>query len=88
LRFDGPMTVLVQSRASRLNEVLSAQEINEIADTPPGVTEAALDRLVNQRREDTTSPSGIGARETREVRQTIASIRRDGQVEFQRSGDA
>lgn len=71
-----------------MNEVLSADEVNEVADTPPGMTQAAADRLLNQTREDTAPPSGDGATRIRGVRQSIASIRRDGKVEFQPSGDA
>ncbi|KAJ5231112.1 hypothetical protein N7489_011820 [Penicillium chrysogenum] len=41
LQFDGPMTILVQSRGPRLNDVLSAQEANEIANVPSGFTSPA-----------------------------------------------
>ena len=87
LRFEGPVTILVQSRPSRVNEVLSTQEVNEIADTPPGVTQAAMDGPANQRHEDTTHSSSKGATETKTAQQSSASIRRDGGVEFQRSRD-
>lgn len=35
------MTILVQSRGPRLNDVLSAQEANEIANVPSGFTSPA-----------------------------------------------
>ncbi|KAJ5781845.1 uncharacterized protein N7518_010328 [Penicillium psychrosexuale] len=38
LQFDGPTTVLIQSRGPRLNDILSAQEVNEIANVPSGFT--------------------------------------------------
>ncbi|KAJ5961547.1 hypothetical protein N7501_006488 [Penicillium viridicatum] len=38
LQFEGPTTILVQSRGPRLNDVLSAQEANEIANVPSGFT--------------------------------------------------
>ena len=70
-----------------MNEVLSSEEVNEIADTPPGATQAAVDRPENKAHE-VTPPSGSGATGTREVRQSVPSVRRDGKVEFHRSGDA
>lgn len=36
LRFEGPTTILVQSRANRVNEVLTSEQITEIADAPVG----------------------------------------------------
>ncbi|KGO73432.1 Mitochondrial biogenesis protein AIM24 [Penicillium italicum] len=41
LQFDGPTTILVQSRGPRLNDVLSPQEANEIANIPSGFTSPA-----------------------------------------------
>jgi Mitochondrial biogenesis AIM24 len=37
LRFEGPTTILIQSRASRVRDVLTREEVNEIADAPAGV---------------------------------------------------
>ncbi|KAL1964007.1 hypothetical protein VTN77DRAFT_7553 [Rasamsonia byssochlamydoides] len=51
LQFDGPATILVQSRAARVRDVLSDREVNEIADAPAGVTYDAINRL-----EDKTQP--------------------------------
>ncbi|KIW03103.1 uncharacterized protein PV09_05748 [Verruconis gallopava] len=42
LQFKGPTTILVQSRGARLADSLSAREVNEIADVPAGVVQAAL----------------------------------------------
>jgi len=36
LTFKGPTTILVQSRAGRLRDSLSSEEVNEIADAPAG----------------------------------------------------
>lgn len=38
LQFDGPTTILVQSRGPRLNDIISEREVNELADTPRGIT--------------------------------------------------
>jgi hypothetical protein len=42
LQFEGPATLLVQSRASRVRDILSDKEINEIADAPAGATFNAI----------------------------------------------
>ena len=36
LRFEGPATIVVQSRAGRVRDVLTKAEVNEIADAPAG----------------------------------------------------
>lgn len=36
MRFEGPTTLLLQSRGSRSKESLTNRDINEIADTPAG----------------------------------------------------
>ncbi|KAK5082024.1 Altered inheritance of mitochondria protein 24, mitochondrial [Lithohypha guttulata] len=36
LRFEGPTTILLQSRGNRVNEILTSEQINEIADAPAG----------------------------------------------------
>jgi len=45
LQFDGPATILVQTRAPRVRDVLSDREVNEIADAPAGVTRDAVKAL-------------------------------------------
>ncbi|KJK64752.1 Mitochondrial biogenesis AIM24 [Aspergillus parasiticus SU-1] len=38
LQFDGPATILLQTRGPRINEVLTSHEVNEIASAPRGLT--------------------------------------------------
>ncbi|EAW06912.1 AIM24 family protein [Aspergillus clavatus NRRL 1] len=38
LQFDGPTKILLQTRGPRINDIMSTREINEIADTPRGLT--------------------------------------------------
>lgn len=45
LQFQGPTTILVQSRANRVRDILSDREVNEIADTPAGATFDTINRL-------------------------------------------
>lgn len=42
LQFRGPTTILLSSRASRISDVLTARDVNEIADTPAGVVQEAV----------------------------------------------
>ncbi|PWY88425.1 hypothetical protein BO70DRAFT_359863 [Aspergillus heteromorphus CBS 117.55] len=38
LQFEGPSTILLQTRGPRINEILSTQEVNELASAPRGLT--------------------------------------------------
>lgn len=42
LHFQGPATILVQSRATRLSDSFTNQDVNEVADAPAGAVPAAL----------------------------------------------
>ncbi|KAI1437338.1 mitochondrial biogenesis AIM24-domain-containing protein [Xylaria sp. CBS 124048] len=43
LQFRGPMTILMSSRASRISDVLTSADVNEIADAPAGTVPAAVE---------------------------------------------
>jgi uncharacterized protein (AIM24 family) len=45
LKFNGPTTILLQSRASRVSDVLTKNEVNEIADVEPGTVKDAVKLL-------------------------------------------
>lgn len=51
LKFEGPTTILLQSRANRVNEILTNEQINEIADAPAGSVEKTI-RHVRLSQED------------------------------------
>jgi hypothetical protein len=63
LQFNGPATVLVQSRAARVRDILSDREVNEIADAPAGVTYDALNRLEDKTQPRRKSPYQAAAEE-------------------------
>ena len=42
LRFRGPTTILLQSRAGGITDVLTSRDVNEIADSPAGAVSAVL----------------------------------------------
>jgi hypothetical protein len=48
LRFEGPATLLLQSRASRLSDVLTLRDVEEIADSPPGAVQDAVTRKIKE----------------------------------------
>ncbi|KAH5135327.1 hypothetical protein HBI56_226940 [Parastagonospora nodorum] len=48
LRFEGPSTLLVQSRASRISDVLTLRDVNEIAESPPGAVQDAVTRKIKE----------------------------------------
>lgn len=48
LRFEGPTTMLLQSRASRISDVLTLKDVNEIAESQPGAVQDAVDRKIQE----------------------------------------
>jgi hypothetical protein len=94
MQFDGPATILVQSRGPRLNDVLSGREVNEIADTPrgltshPGQSKAEPGNEANdavQEPEIARSFENV-VQEVKGISQSVAKIRKDGKVEIEDVG--
>ncbi|KAH7369969.1 mitochondrial protein-like protein Fmp26 [Rhexocercosporidium sp. MPI-PUGE-AT-0058] len=79
LKFHGPTTILLSSRASRISDVLTSKDINEIADTPAGVVQSAvtLARKPQEAKESTKQftdvPTGFH----------YVEVSRDGKVKFE-----
>jgi tripartite-type tricarboxylate transporter receptor subunit TctC len=48
LRFEGPTTMLLQSRGSRISDVLTLRDVNEIAESPPGAVQDVVDRKIKE----------------------------------------
>jgi len=83
LQFYGPTTVLLQTRASRISDVLTSQDVNEIANAQPGV----IQPVVTLSQEN--SPAGSTSQEkatmpvtSKAPRMSAASIGSDGMVTF------
>ncbi|TVY42761.1 Altered inheritance of mitochondria protein, mitochondrial [Lachnellula occidentalis] len=79
LQFHGPSTILMSSRASRISDVLTARDVNEIADSPAGAVQSAVS-LANKPNEEVSSkkqeshvPTGFHS----------AEVSRDGKVKFE-----
>ncbi|CAG8026379.1 unnamed protein product [Penicillium salamii] len=79
MQFDGPTTILVQSRGPRLNDVLSAQEVNEIANVPRGLTTAPAEaeQPVSNMAELTRSVEQL-EQDIQSTSQSVEQIRKDG----------
>ncbi|KAI1321420.1 mitochondrial biogenesis AIM24-domain-containing protein, partial [Xylariaceae sp. FL0255] len=79
LQFRGPMTLLMSSRGSRISDVLTNADVNEIADAPAGAVPAAVELA--------TRPKKEGGNEDKKqdpatVRVSVASVGGDGKVQF------
>lgn len=84
LQFHGPSTILLQSQASRVADVLSSDEVNEIAQTPPGAVQAAMKQP--SAKEKSQDPAVLERKSTESMpapRMNIASIGPDHKVTFE-----
>ncbi|KAI9822141.1 MAG: Altered inheritance of mitochondria protein 24, mitochondrial [Thelocarpon impressellum] len=87
LQFHGPSTILLQSRAARLGDVLTARDVNEVAETEPGAMQPSE---TLQRRQQTGNDAAEAAKRRISIAPAslnVASVRRDGKVEFQAADD-
>jgi hypothetical protein len=82
LKFHGPTTILMSSRASRISDVLTSRDINEIADSPAGAVQSAVTLMREPKEEElskqvTDVPTGFH----------VAEVGRDGKVKFEDAED-
>jgi uncharacterized protein (AIM24 family) len=77
LKFHGPTTILMSSRASRINDVLTSRDVNEIADSPAGAVQSAV-TLVNK-------PAEVVQKQVADVPTGFhyAQVGSDGRVKFE-----
>lgn len=78
LQFKGPTTLLISSRASRVSEVLTTRDVDEIADAPAGQVHKAVTHLTTPNQEEikparSSPPTGF----------STATVRNDGKVTFE-----
>ena len=79
LRFQGPTTILVQTRASRLSDVLTSQDVAEIADAPAGLVQSMTSDTAGSVAQG-SQPTGLEAPKSLKV--SVASVKPDGKVTF------
>ncbi|KAI2634616.1 mitochondrial biogenesis AIM24-domain-containing protein [Xylaria nigripes] len=79
LQFRGPTTILMSSRGSRISDVLTNADVNEVADAPAGVVPAAVELATRPKLADEPAKK----EKTANVKINVASIGRDGKVQFE-----
>ncbi|OTB00351.1 hypothetical protein M426DRAFT_324393 [Hypoxylon sp. CI-4A] len=79
LRFTGPTTILMSSRGVRVADVLSTDQVNEIADAEAGSVKDAVEKATKPKLE-IAPPKTTGDRAS--VRVNVASVGQDGKVSF------
>ncbi|KIW10945.1 hypothetical protein PV08_10244 [Exophiala spinifera] len=83
LQFRGPTTLLIQSRAPRVTDVLTAQEVNEIADAPAGSVVEAIDNAREaEKARSEASASTPSATPKSQPKLSTATVGKDGKVTF------
>ncbi|KAL4875825.1 mitochondrial biogenesis AIM24-domain-containing protein [Aspergillus karnatakaensis] len=98
LQFDGPSTVLLQSRGSRVSDVLTTHEVNELASAPRGLT---ILPAKPEAKEDASTSDGTPVRkvpgsrtvdeieqEIKGVSQSVAVLTKEGKVIFEKPGQS
>ncbi|KAL8635223.1 MAG: hypothetical protein Q9226_009375 [Calogaya cf. arnoldii] len=78
LQFYGPATILLQTRAVRLNDVLTSRDINEIAEAPGGLAPKSSSLVADVPETD------VSKEVTKPLRMSTASIGSDGKIVFEK----
>jgi uncharacterized protein (AIM24 family) len=77
LQFKGPTTILMSSRGVRITDVLSREQVDEIADAPAGVLPSAIEKL-REGEQNLEQPKGEEVTGSLHV----GSTQKDGKVSF------
>lgn len=84
LQFRGPTTILLQTHAARINDVLTSENVNEIADTQPGIVQPVATLTQEGSQTDPAEKPKAGFPVTiKAPRMSTASIGTDGKVTFE-----
>ena len=87
------MTILIQTRASRLSDVLTSKDVNQIADTQAGVAQAAVtlsNSKTKQGMQGESAASGLNDPKSTQdtpTRLSVAKVGQDGKVKFEQTDD-
>ncbi|KAF2025426.1 hypothetical protein EK21DRAFT_76481 [Setomelanomma holmii] len=84
LQFQGPSTLLIQSRASRISDVLTLRDVNEIAESPPGSVQDAVTRKIKEEIQEVAASGTKPPLASTDASGTVryASVK-DGKAEFE-----
>ncbi|KAG9231435.1 mitochondrial biogenesis AIM24-domain-containing protein [Amylocarpus encephaloides] len=84
VQFHGPTTILLSSRASRISDVLTSRDVDEIADSPAGAVQAVV-TLASKPKQDPSSSQKQGTDVPTGFH--IAEVSRNGKVKFEEVQD-
>ncbi len=84
LKFHGPASILVSSRASRINDVLTSRDVNEIADTSAGAVEDAVTLATKPKESEKDMEKPVADVPTGFH---FAKVEKDGKVKFGETED-
>lgn len=86
LQFSGPTTILMSSRGARISDVLTKEDVNEIADVEAGVAPKVVEQVAKSKAGDATgheAKSGAASETEKPVSIHVASVGKDGKVQFE-----
>ncbi|RAK71839.1 AIM24 family protein [Aspergillus fijiensis CBS 313.89] len=97
LQFDGPTTILLQTRGPRINEVLTKHEVNELASAPRGLTigpakpPTPAEEASRKAAEEAVNAAPVPSRtandlfqEAKGTSQSVARLTKNGKVVFEK----
>lgn len=94
LQFRGPTTILMSTRGVRISDVLTKEDVNEIADSEAGVAPKAVEQVAKPKRVEDGSgsatgsgPSTLASAVEKPVAIHVASVGKDGKVQFEDTKD-
>ncbi|KAH7354594.1 mitochondrial biogenesis AIM24-domain-containing protein [Pyrenochaeta sp. MPI-SDFR-AT-0127] len=85
LRFEGPTTMLLQSRASRISDILTLKDVNEIAESPPGVVQDSVALRIKEEIKSIEASNEPSIAATDTVGPVRYATIRNGKAEFEKA---
>lgn len=84
LQFQGPTKILMSSRGARISDVLTKEDVNEIADSEAGVVPKAIEQAARPS-QDGADSGAVSSASTAEKAAAfhVASVSKDGKVHFE-----
>ena len=83
MQFHGPATILLQTRAARISDILTSRDVNEIADTEPGAIQSAMSAVPQAPQEVELARHEV-PRTVTPTKMTVASVGKGGEVNFEK----
>lgn len=88
LQFQGPTKILMSSRGARISDVLTKEDVNEIADAEAGVVPKAVEQAAKSSQDGTSAGASLPASATEQpVAFHVATVGQGGKVQFEDTKD-